>query len=101
IRMFSYAFSVSLIFFGVFCVLVGTLIFRSAFLPRVLGLLMIVAGATYWINSFRLFLALPIPYLPWITLVAEVSLALWLLCVGVDGAKWKAQAAQMQMREAK
>jgi hypothetical protein len=92
IRMFGYAFSVSLTFFGVFCVLIGYLIFRSKFLPAILGLLMIVAGATYWINSFRLFLSLPIPYLPWVTLVAELSLALWLLVVGLNETKWLEQA---------
>src|SRR2546430_2632674 len=59
IRLFGYAFSVSLTFFGVFCALNGYLILRSKFLPAVLGLLMIVAGVTYWINSFQLFLALP------------------------------------------
>ncbi len=93
-RMFGYAFSVSLTFFGVYCVLIGFLIFRSNFFPRILGLLMIVAGVTYWINSFRLFLALPIPYIQWITLVAELSLALWLLVVGVNEAKWREQANQ-------
>jgi Domain of unknown function (DUF4386) len=66
---------------------------RSRFLPGVLGALMVVAGVTYWINSFRLFLALPIPYVPWVTLVAELSLALWLLLVGVDEVNWRAQAA--------
>ncbi|HVI81456.1 MAG TPA: DUF4386 domain-containing protein [Chthoniobacterales bacterium] len=91
IRMFGYAFSVSLTFFGVFCVLIGILIFQSRFLPAILGLLMIVAGVTYWINSFRLFLALPIPYLQWVTLVAELSLALWLLVVGVNEVKWRAR----------
>jgi hypothetical protein len=94
IRMFGYAFSVSLTFFGVFCALIGFLIFKSKFFPRILGLLMIVAGVTYWINSFRLFLALPIPYIQWVTLVAELSLALWLLIVGVNEAKWGAQANQ-------
>jgi hypothetical protein len=93
VRMFGYAFSVSLTFFGVFCMLTGLLIVRSRFLPAILGVLMAVAGVTYWINSFRLFLALPIPYVPWVTLVAELSLALWLLVVGVDEAKWRAQAA--------
>jgi hypothetical protein len=92
IRMFDYLFSVSLTFFGVFCALIGFLIFRSKFLPAMLGLLMMAAGVTYWINSFRLFLALPIPYLPWVTLIAELSLALWLLVVGVNEAKWRAQA---------
>jgi hypothetical protein len=93
IRMFDYAFSVSLTFFGVFCALIGCLICRSKFFPRVLGLMMVVAGVTYWINSFRLFLALPIPYIPWVTLIAENSLALWLLVVGINEAKWRAQAA--------
>jgi hypothetical protein len=91
IRMFDYAFSVSLTFFGVFCAVIGFLIVRSKFLPAILGLLMMAAGVTYWINSFRLFLALPIPYLPWVTLVAELSLALWLLVVGVNEAKWLAR----------
>jgi hypothetical protein len=92
IRMFGYALSVSLTFFGVFCALIGILMFRSRFLPAILGLLMIVAGVTYWINSFRLFVALPIPYVQWVTLIAELSLALWLLVVGVNEAKWRAQA---------
>lgn len=43
-------------------------------------------------NNFGLFLALPIPYIPWATLIAEWSLALWLLVVGVNEAKWRAQA---------
>ncbi len=94
IRMFSYAFSVSLTFFGVFCALIGCLIFRSKFFPPILGLLMIVAGVTYWINSFRLFLTLPIPYIQWVTLIAELSLALWLLVIGVNEAKWRTQASQ-------
>jgi len=92
IRMFEYLFSVSLTFFGVFCILVGFLIFRSKFLPAVLGLLMMAAGVTYWINSFRLFLALPIPYLPWVTLLVELSLALWLVLVGINEAEWRKQA---------
>jgi hypothetical protein len=96
IKMFGYVFSVDLTFFGVFCVLVGGLILRSRFLPAVLGLLMIVAGVTYWINSFRLFLAWPIPYVPWVTLVAEASLALWLLVFGVDEEKWRARVRAVQ-----
>ena len=99
IRMFGYAFSVSLTFFGVFCALIGFLIFRSKFFPPILGLLMIVAGLTYWINSFRLFLSLPIPYIQWVTLIAELSLALWLLVVGVNEAKWRAQADQAKLSD--
>lgn len=89
-RMFAYTFSVSLVFFGAYCVLIGFLIFRSTFFPRVLGVLMMVAGVTYWLNSLRLFLSLPIPYIEWVTLVGELALALWLVAVGVNEAKWRA-----------
>lgn len=92
-RMWSYAFSVSLTFFGVYCALIGILIFRSRFFPPIIGVLMIAAGLTYWINAFRLFLALPIPYVQWVTLIAENALALWLLLVGLNEAKWRERAA--------
>jgi len=41
IRFWAYGFSVSLMFFGVFCALIGTLILKSRFLPWLLGLLLI------------------------------------------------------------
>ena len=47
----------------------------------------------YWIDSHRLFLHWPeIPYILRIPLIAENSLALWLLIFGVNEAKWRAQA---------
>lgn len=94
IRMWSYAFSVSLTFFGVYCVLLGILVFRCGFFPRILGVLMIVAGVTYWLNAFRLFLALPIPYVQWVTFIGEQSMTLWLLVVGLNEAKWRERAAR-------
>ena len=105
IRLFGYGFSVSLMFFGVFCGLIGYLIFRSKFFPRVLGLLMIAAGVAYWINSFVLFLALPeipypVRYLLRVTLVGEVSMALWLLVVGVNDMKWRAQVDALRSSRA-
>ena len=93
IRMWSYLFSVSLTFFGGYCVLIGILVFRSRFLPAILGVLVIAAGATYWLNALRLFLDLPIPYIQWVTFVGEQSLALWLLAVGLNEARWRERAA--------
>jgi hypothetical protein len=96
IRLWGYAFSVSLAFFGVFCLLTGYLLFRSKFFPPILGVLMAIAGADYLTNySFLGFLALPpIPYIDILrpTLVAELSLALWLVLFGVNETKWRAQA---------
>jgi hypothetical protein len=101
-RLWGYVFSVSLAFFGVFCALIGYLLFRSKFFPRVLGVLMIIAGAYYLTNySFVGFLGFPdIPYIGMLrpTLVAEVALALWLVVVGVNEEKWRAQAGEVNTK---
>ena len=81
-------------FFGVYCALIGVLVLRSKFFPRILGVLLITAGATYWVNSARLFLDLAIPYIQWVTFCGEQAFALWLLLVGLDEAKWRERRAQ-------
>jgi hypothetical protein len=97
LRTHDYGFGFGLIFFGVTCIVVGYLIVRSGYLPRVLGILMQIAGACYLINSFALVLSPPLAsrLFPAILLppfVAESSLALWLLLKGVDVTKWTARA---------
>ena len=37
----------SLVFFGFYCLLIGYLIIRSTFLPRILGVLMVIAGVSW------------------------------------------------------
>ena len=80
-------------FFGVFCGLIGTLILKSKFLPWFLGVLMVLAGMAYWIDSLRLFLQWRSLHSA-VPLIAENSLALWLLVFGVNEAKWRVQAGQ-------
>mgnify|MGYP003557415591 FL=1 len=88
-RLFAFGFGISLVFFGAFCIVAGVLIYRSHFLPRTLGVMMVIAGICYLINSFALFLApalasLLFPYILMPCLLAELSLALWLLVKGID-----------------
>jgi hypothetical protein len=40
LKLNAYAFDIYLVFFGLWCVLIGYLIFKSTFLPRVLGVLL-------------------------------------------------------------
>jgi hypothetical protein len=81
----------SLIFFGPYCLLLGHLIFRSIFLPRILGVLMMLAGLG-WL-SFMSPLANPLSiYLKVLGFVAELSLCLWLLVMGVNGQRWEEHA---------
>ena len=84
IRLHSYGFGVGLIFFGLACVVRGYLVFKSSYVPRVLGMLLVLAGISYLVNSFALLLSpplaavlFPIVLLP--AFVAELALTLWLL----------------------
>jgi hypothetical protein len=75
-------------FFGVHLLLLGYLIYRAAYLPQLLGVLLTLAAAGYLVESFGTFLfpRYEAVYV-WIVAVpaaiAEVSLALWLVVKGV------------------
>jgi hypothetical protein len=89
IGLFDTGFGFALLFFAGFCVLIGTLILRSRFIPRVFGALMILAGSCYVVNTLALILspALSDRLVPGILLpvgLAELSLALWLTVKGVQ-----------------
>jgi len=71
-----------LLFFGPYCVLIGYLILRSTFLPRILGALMLLAGVG-WLLVLSPLAAGLTPYIEAIGILAEGSLMLWLLVVGV------------------
>jgi hypothetical protein len=81
--------NIGLVFFGLYLLLVGILIFRSTFLPRILGVLMVLAGLSY-----MLFLSPPLvrslqPYILVFPAVGQISLTLWLLAVGLNEQRWK------------
>ncbi len=81
-----------LVFFGFHCLLVGYLIMRSRFLPRVLGALMVFAGLG-WLTFLWPPLARALsPYNLMPGMLGEGLLIVWLLVVGVDVPNWKRQA---------
>jgi hypothetical protein len=96
LKLFEVGFNVALVFFGVDCLVIGWLILRSTFLPRVLGVLMVVAGLLYLTNSFIdfLFPSVPLPlYILAPSFLAELALCLWLIVIGLNVEKWKEQAS--------
>jgi hypothetical protein len=90
-------YNIGLVFFGFHCLFIGFLIARSAFLPRILGPLLAIAGLCYLINSFANFLSpsFATHLYPYILLpgLSEVLLALWLIVIGVNVKRWNEQAS--------
>ena len=84
---------VALAFFGVQSVLEGWLVFRSTFLPRWLGTLMIVGGAGWltWFSPTLGYATFSIVAL--LALIGSIATIGWFLVKGVDEQRWRALAA--------
>jgi len=82
-----------LVFFGAYCLLIGYLIARSTFLPRILGLLMVFAGLAWLVFLWPTLARSLSPYIMAPGLIGEGALTFWLLTVGVNVPRWNAQAA--------
>lgn len=90
------SFHIALIFFGLACLLLGGLIFRSGYLPKFVGVLMGLAGACYLVATYGALFAPAFGQAisPWIllpVLIGEATLCLWLLLMGVNRTRWQAR----------
>src|ERR1700726_1041564 len=93
LRLNSYAFQIDLVFFGFWCILTGYLIFRSTFLPRVLGVLVMISGlgwVTYVYPPLANYLSL---YIAAASALGEIPMELWLIVKGVNVQRWKERAS--------
>jgi len=93
LELYRHGYDLGLLLFGMNCLLLGWLVYRSKYLPRFLGVLLIAAAFVYLIGSYVRFLApefvdtiAPI-YL--VSVIAELSLCRWLLVKGVRLTEWK------------
>jgi hypothetical protein len=94
----AYAFDVDLVFFGFWCVLTGYLIFRSTFLPRILGVLLAIDGLGWMTYMAPPLAAHLFPIIAAASAVAELPLQLWLIIMGVNAERWKEQAISASLR---
>jgi hypothetical protein len=83
---------ISIVFFGFNFITLSFLIFRSQFLPKLLGLFAGLAGLAALGFLMPQIAVHFFPYFAAPGLLAEGSLALWLLIVGVNTQKWREQA---------
>ena len=73
--------------YGIWLFPLGYLVFKSGFLPKILGILLIVDGLGLLICVFQFFLlpgyeVISVPFMA-VSFIAELSLTLWLLIKGV------------------
>lgn len=84
-------YSLAMIFFGVNCLVFGYLVYHSGYVPKILAILLVVAGVAYLTDSFAqvvltdyaaykgLFESVAIPA----AVIGELAMCLWLLIKGV------------------
>lgn len=77
--------------------LTGYLIFKSTFLPRILGVLLAIDGLGWAMYVSPQFAVHIFPIIAAAAGVAEIPLQLWLLVAGVNPERWKEQASAAGM----
>jgi len=92
IKLHGSGYNISLLFFGLHLIILGYLIYKSAFLPKFLGVLLLIGGLCYIINSFTWFLfptfvktIYPAILIP--CSIGELIFSLWLLIKGLKTKK--------------
>ena len=93
LNLHAYGIKIAGIFWGLWLFPYGFLVFKSGFLPRILGVLLMIGCFGYLIQSFAGFLAPNLEVytaqLAALTSLGELLLPLWLLIKGVNVEQWE------------
>lgn len=93
LRLHGQGFEIAQIFWGLWLFPMGYLVYKSRFLPSILGILLIIACFGYLLESFAGFLGYNVSvifYTSW----GELLLTVWLLVKGVNVEQWNKRAAE-------
>lgn len=83
-----------LAFFGVYCLLIGYLVYTSTYLPRAIGVLMMFGGLGWLTFALPSLAAMLTPYNFGPGIIAEGVLTLWLVIAGVNQQRWTAMTKE-------
>jgi hypothetical protein len=86
-NVYTYGFQIGLFFFSFHLGILGYLVYKSGFAPRILSILLIVASLGYLINSIGTILSPNFPEIIWTVLmgpclIGELALIVWLVIKG-------------------
>lgn len=93
VRLRIQAESIAFVFFGLYCLLIGFLAYKSTFLPRTIGVLMSIAGFCWLAGSTASLLGTPLPPYLMFGAIGEITLILWLVVKGVNAQRWSELAS--------
>ena len=82
------------IFWGLWLFPMGYLVYKSGFLPRIFGILLMIGCFGYLIDSFAIFLSPSFKGIAMFTFWGEVLFPLWLLVKGVNVEQWEKRALE-------
>lgn len=89
--LYKNGYMIAQIFYGAWLFPLGYVIFKSGFLPKLLGLVLMIHCCTWLMNSLQFFLFPGFTAIAYISyplgFIAEFGLSLWLLTVGVKEQK--------------
>lgn len=89
----GFGYSIGIVFFALHTAILGYLIFKSGYLPKILGILFLVASLGYLVDSLSLLLIPSYKETPAVIamtiMIAEIAFPLWLLIKGVNQEQWE------------
>ncbi len=95
LELHKYGIHIAGIFWGLWLFPMGYLVFKSGFLPRILGILLMIGCFGYLIDSFAAFLVPEYGVaIAGFTFWGELLLPLWLLIKGVNVERWEKVALE-------
>jgi hypothetical protein len=95
LRSHDHGLLIAHIFFGLWLLPMGYLVFKSRFIPAVVGVLLVIAGIGYVVQSFGVFLGYNLNIILF-TGLGELVFLLWLLIRGVDAGQWRQRASESE-----
>lgn len=93
LRLHDQGLLIAHIFFGLWLLPMGHLVFKSGFIPRIVGVPLVIAGVGYVVQSFAAFLGYNVNIILF-TGLGEVVFLLWLLIKGVNEELWRKRALE-------
>jgi len=95
LNLHEYGIQIAGIFFGLWLLPMGYLVFKSTFIPKFIGILLMIACVGYLADSFVFFVNSDFGVVfSEFTFVGEAVMTFWLLIKGVNVRQWKKRALE-------